>query len=81
MWEGYEEPSWEEFSGFVKDTAHMVEKYIIRNLITPMKSLRRQVKSLKAEQREQVAHQFPKAASAEGLQLCQANLNDFVSMN
>lgn len=29
-WEGYSEPTWEIFSSFVKDTAPMVERYLIR---------------------------------------------------
>ena len=29
-WEGYSEPTWEVFSSFVKDTAPMVERYLIR---------------------------------------------------
>ena len=29
-WEGYNEPTWEVFSSFVKDTAPMVERYLIR---------------------------------------------------
>ena len=29
-WEDYEEPTWEGFTGFVKDTAPMVERYLIK---------------------------------------------------
>lgn len=39
-WEGYEETTWEVFTGFVKDTAPMVERYLIRkSLIKPMQAL------------------------------------------
>lgn len=34
-WEGYSEPSWERFDGFVKDAAQKVERYLIRNQIRP----------------------------------------------
>lgn len=30
-WEGYTDPSWENFCGFVKDTSVKVERYLIRN--------------------------------------------------
>ena len=36
-WEGYSEPTWEIFSSFVKDTAPMVERYLIRKSL--LKSL------------------------------------------
>ena len=36
-WEGYTEPTWEIFSSFVKDTAPMVERYLIRKSL--LKSL------------------------------------------
>ena len=35
FWEGYSEPSWEGFCGFVKDTAVKVERYLIKNQIRP----------------------------------------------
>ena len=36
-WEDYPEPTWEAFCGFVKDTAPMVERYLLRKNL--MKSL------------------------------------------
>jgi hypothetical protein len=30
-WEGYAEPSWEGFQGFVKDTSVKVERYLVKN--------------------------------------------------
>lgn len=35
-WEGYTEQTWEAFDGFVKDTAPMVERYLIRNILKPL---------------------------------------------
>lgn len=36
-WENYAEPTWEAFSGFVKDTAPMVERYILKkSLMKPL---------------------------------------------
>ena len=36
-WEDYSEPTWEAFNGFVKDTAPMVERYLIKkSLMKPM---------------------------------------------
>ena len=38
-WEDYTEPTWEAFSGFVKDTAPMVERYLIKkSLMKPLQS-------------------------------------------
>lgn len=36
-WEDYSEPTWEAFNGFVKDTAPMVERYLIKKSL--MKTL------------------------------------------
>ena len=37
-WENYTEPTWEGFNGFVKDTAPMVERYLIKkSLMKPLK--------------------------------------------
>ena len=47
QWEGYSEPSWEQFTGFVKDTAHLVERYFIRNQLKPFLMLKKQCKLLK----------------------------------
>jgi len=46
-WEGYSEPSWEQFSGFVKDTAHLVERYLIKNQLKPYLLLKKQLKRQK----------------------------------
>ena len=36
-WEDYTEPTWEAFTGFVKDTAPMVERYLIKkSLMKPL---------------------------------------------
>ena len=36
-WQDYNEPTWELFSGFVKDAAILVEKYLIRkSLMKPL---------------------------------------------
>lgn len=36
-WEGYDEATWEAFIGFVKDTAPMVERYLIKkSLMKPL---------------------------------------------
>lgn len=36
-WENYTEPTWEGFNGFVKDTAPMVERYLIKkSLMKPL---------------------------------------------
>ena len=36
-WQDYTEPTWESFTGFVKDAAFMVERYFIRKSL--MKTL------------------------------------------
>ena len=47
-WEGYEETTWEVFTGFVKDTAPMVERYLIKkSLMKPMQALQ-ELKRLKS---------------------------------
>ncbi len=39
-WEGYSEPTWEAFNGFVKDTAPMVERYLIKkSLMKPLQGI------------------------------------------
>jgi hypothetical protein len=36
-WEGYSEPTWEAFNGFVKDTSPMVQRYLIKkSLMKPL---------------------------------------------
>lgn len=36
-WEDYSEPTWEAFSNFVKDTAPMVERYLLKkSLLRPL---------------------------------------------
>ena len=36
-WEGYADPTWEAFNGFVKDTAPMVERYLLKkSLMKPL---------------------------------------------
>jgi len=38
-WEDYTEPTWEGFTGFVKDTAPMVERYLIKkSLMKPLQA-------------------------------------------
>lgn len=38
-WEDYSEPTWEAFTGFVKDTAPMVERYLIKkSLMKPLQA-------------------------------------------
>ena len=38
-WEGYAEPTWEAFTGFVKDTSPLVERYLIRkSLMRPLQA-------------------------------------------
>ena len=35
-WQDYKEPTWESFTSFVKDTAPMVERYMLtKNLLAP----------------------------------------------
>lgn len=51
QWEGYAEPSWESFCGFVKDTPVKVEKYLVRSQIKPYESLKRQMNRLLATHR------------------------------
>ena len=43
-WEGYQEQTWEAFDGFVKDTAPMVERYMLRNVLAPLKETRDELK-------------------------------------
>lgn len=52
-WEGYADPSWEGFTGFVKDAAQKVERYFIRNQIRPYQQIRQDYKKLNAECRQQ----------------------------
>ena len=49
QWEGYSAPSWEEFTGFVKDTAHIVERYLIKNQLRPLQHLKQQFKQVKID--------------------------------
>lgn len=38
-WEDYSEPTWEAFNGFVKDTAPMVERYLLKkSLMKPLQA-------------------------------------------
>ena len=46
-WEGYSEQTWEAFDGFVKDTAPMVERYFLRNVLRPMQELKLEYQHLK----------------------------------
>jgi hypothetical protein len=46
-WEGYKEQTWENFDGFVKDTAPMVERYLLRNVFKPYSELKHDLKQLK----------------------------------
>lgn len=40
-WEDYSEPTWEGFSGFVKDTAPMVERYLLKkSLMKPLQAFK-----------------------------------------
>jgi hypothetical protein len=36
QWEGYEERSWEHFSGFAKDAPIKVERYFLKKLFKPL---------------------------------------------
>lgn len=49
-WEGYSEQTWEAFDGFVKDTAPMVERYLVRSVLKPLEDLQDEIKQLKKEQ-------------------------------
>lgn len=51
-WEGYTKPSWESFTGFVKDTAHLVERYLIKTQLRPYQKLRAKEKELEKMQRD-----------------------------
>lgn len=51
QWEGYDKPTWEGFTGFVKDTAHMVERYLIKCQIRKFTQLKQQFKEFKASQK------------------------------
>ena len=46
FWEGYSDPSWEGFCGFVKDTPGKVERYLIKNQIRPYQNLRNEFRKL-----------------------------------
>lgn len=46
-WEGYADKTWEGFSGFVKDTTPMVERYLIRSLLTPLAEAKEELRVLK----------------------------------
>ena len=35
-WEGYTEQTWEAFEGFARDTAPMVERYLLRHIVKPL---------------------------------------------
>jgi len=49
-WAGYSEQTWEQFDGFVKDTAPMVERYLIRNVFRPLRDCKDELKSIKSRQ-------------------------------
>lgn len=51
QWEGYPKPTWEGFPGFVKDAAHMVEKYLIKSQIRKYQQLKDNLKELKSANR------------------------------
>ena len=54
-WEDYTEPTWEAFNGFVKDTAPMVERYLMKkSLMKPMQvySEFKRLKSLEFKEKE-----------------------------
>ena len=51
-WEGYNDPTWEAFTGFVKDTAPMVERYLIKkSLMKPLHAYNelKRIKSLELD--------------------------------
>ena len=51
-WEDYVETTWEAFTGFVKDTAPMVERYMIKkSLIKPLQAYNelKRIKSLESD--------------------------------
>jgi hypothetical protein len=52
-WEGYQEATWENFETFVKDTAPMVERYILRHAVKPLNDAREEIKDLKKKLAEQ----------------------------
>ena len=51
QWDGYSQSSWEKFTGFVQDTANIVERYLIRNQIKPFLFLKKQFKLLKQQEK------------------------------
>lgn len=64
--ESYEKPSWENFTGFVKDTAHMVERYLIKNQIRPLAKVRHKYKNLKAAQKRLATEPIPQIQALTG---------------
>jgi hypothetical protein len=51
-WEDYLEPTWEAFTGFVKDTSPMVERYLIKkSLMKPLQAYNelKRIKSLELD--------------------------------
>lgn len=47
-WAGYTEQTWEAFDGFVKDTAPMVERYLIRNVLRPLLECKDELKQMRS---------------------------------
>ena len=47
-WAGYSEQTWEHFDGFVKDTAPMVERYLLRNVFRPLRECKDELKAIKS---------------------------------
>jgi hypothetical protein len=46
FWEGYKDPTWENFEGFARDAAPQVEKYFMKNLLKPFQELKGKSASL-----------------------------------
>ena len=64
-WEDYTEPTWEAFNGFVKDTAPMVERYLIKkSLMKPLQDYQAYKRMKTLESKGQDAS----IASSQGLE-------------
>ena len=66
-WEDYTEPTWEAFNGFVKDTAPMVERYLIKkSLMKPLKTYNelKRLSSLELKSNEPISAEQAKEIKA-----------------
>ena len=48
MWEGYSEPTWESLQSFVKDTAPLVERYLLKKSLMKPLHIYSELKRLKS---------------------------------